>query len=57
MLVKIIKAKLSTYWYADCIGEIFEVSDKLDSDGSYVILPIDGCTIDTEDCKVLSEND
>ena len=36
MQVKIIKSKLPTYWYADMIGELFEVEN--DSELEYMVI-------------------
>jgi len=37
MKVKIIKSKIPTMWYADKIGEIFEVIKHIDNEGMYRI--------------------
>ncbi len=49
--VKIIKAEKATYWYADRIGEIFEVIDLCSND--YTVSNDLGSFIDKSDCVVL----
>jgi hypothetical protein len=62
MQVKIIKSKLPTYWYADMIGELFEVEN--DSDLEYLVIqdpdyPIDGdgnLYIEIDDTELIDLN-
>jgi len=59
MKVKIIKAGKDTHWYANRIGEIFEVGDKTDMDGDYRVNNlVDNCIdyIDKQDCKIIGDN-
>ncbi len=58
MLVQIIKSEKDSYWYAECIGEIFEVVDHnktvyiLSED--YVHTDFYWRRIRKEDCKVIN---
>ena len=62
MQVKIIKSKLPTYWYADMIGELFEVEN--DSDLEYMVIqdpdyPIDrdgNLYIEIEDTELIDSD-
>lgn len=47
--VKITKCKLPTYWYADKIGQVFDVYKFGDYD-YYCIIDGDKCVIDYNDC-------
>ncbi len=60
MLVQIIKSEKDSYWYAECIGEIFEVVED-DSIEVYVLqedienaYDIGNRHISKEDCKVIN---
>jgi len=68
MKVKIIKANLGTYWYADLIGHVFDV--KLSKTGSdyeltnnnnlnaaYFSSEVDGHMIDINDAVVVDDNE
>jgi hypothetical protein len=58
MRVKIIKASEDTFWYAKHIGEIFEVHQKMNRHGEYVLIEgVGGSTfeIGAEDCEVITE--
>jgi hypothetical protein len=58
MKVKVIKASEESYWYAKHIGEVFEVHDKLNRHGEYVLIKeASGGTfeIGEEDCEVITE--
>jgi hypothetical protein len=62
MQVKIIKSKLPTYWYADMIGELFEVEN--DSELEYMVIqdpdyPIDrdgNLYIEIEDTELIDSD-
>jgi hypothetical protein len=53
--VKVVKAELSSYWYADKIGQVFEVSYYENSKNYYCL--IDGIkhTISFSDCVRIEE--
>jgi len=61
MLVQIIKSEKDSYWYAECIGEVFEVSDakfetaRAGYDNDYILEEDLGKNIwrhiSKEDCK------
>ena len=56
MKVKIIKLKLSTMWYADKLGEVFEVNKYIDSEGMYKVKQKNiytPCYIYAEDVEIL----
>jgi hypothetical protein len=52
--VRIHSAGLDTFWYARNIGKVFEVEDKIDEDGDYVLLDSHSY-ISSEDCEVIEE--
>jgi len=52
MKVKVIKSGLPTYWYADRIGEVFEVQEYY---GGYSVLSLVGHTISKEDVEIMKE--
>ena len=51
--VKIVKSSKSTYWYAESIGDVFEV---LDVGGLYHIMMEEKCLISVYDCVDCDEN-
>ena len=57
MRVRIKKARLPSYWYADKIGEIFDVSevDGWGVEGYYIVLSDLDLCIDIEDAEVVNE--
>jgi len=58
--VKIIKVPNETYWYADKIGEIFEVVDTFATTGGlYYYLNVDfkHCGIMAENCEIVKEHE
>lgn len=54
MKVKVTKARSSLYWYSEHIGEIFEVTGIIDSDGDYRRTNGWQC-INKDDCEVVKE--
>lgn len=60
MKVKITKAKFHTYWYANRIGETFEVYDDLEDPTSYRVIEQgvkDFRLINKDDCELLVEEE
>ena len=55
MKVRIIKAGLDTYWYADKIGEVFEVGIGHESDVTYSLINDICFLINNSDCEVIKE--
>lgn len=57
--VKILRAGLSTYWYANRIGEVFEVYNEFQFSSSYSIPWVQGQyeirLIDKEDCMEIKD--
>ena len=55
MKVKIVKATLNTYWYADKIGEVFEVKPSTNNGLDYELVD-KGHYILSDDCIVLPDH-
>ncbi|MFA6309581.1 MAG: hypothetical protein WC677_07610 [Clostridia bacterium] len=54
MKVKIIGAQHDTFWYANRVGEVFEVEDELDryeNENNYAVVGMP-FLIDTRDCEI-----
>jgi hypothetical protein len=58
MRVKIVRAKYDTFWYAEHIGESFEVEEEVDGDSYKVIDDEVGIVsfINKEDCEIIKED-
>jgi hypothetical protein len=55
MKVRITSAALGTYWYADKIGEVFEVKEHPDQ-RAWKVVNLTDYTIQKDDCVLLSEH-
>ena len=55
MQIKIVKASKNTYWYADKIGEVFDVSGSDNTDWSVDVEGADWL-VSKEDAEIVNEN-
>lgn len=53
MRVKIIKSESGCNWYADKIGDCFDVSSEVDEDGDYTLLRDPDYYIGRNDCEIV----